>query len=65
MADPNPHTRVYEPWEADHTALVQVLWAEGIKGRQADELASKIMRSEWMQAVRSRAAADGRRPSDG
>lgn len=51
-----------QPWDSDHTALVHVLWAAGIKGAEADELASKIMQSKWMKAVRyheaERAAKD-------
>jgi hypothetical protein len=58
-------TRVYELWEADHTELVHVLWAHGIEGAEADELASRIMRSEWMKAVRQRAAISGGAVSHG
>jgi hypothetical protein len=45
----------FHPWDSDHTALVHVLWAaerEGITVRDADRLASFIMQSKWMQAVR-------------
>jgi hypothetical protein len=44
-----------EPWDSDHTALVHVLWAsrrEGLSLDDFDELASRIMRSKWMHAVR-------------
>lgn len=42
----------FEVWESDHTALVHVLWDHGMKGTEADDLASKIMRSKWMKATR-------------
>jgi hypothetical protein len=41
-----------QPYDSDHTALVHVLWDAGLKGAEADALASKIMRSKWMRAVR-------------
>lgn len=44
-----------QPYDSDHTALVHVIWAakrEGLTVEKADELASKIMRSKWMRAVR-------------
>ena len=52
--------RQFKPWESDHTALVHVLWGlrdEGVIGRDVDcdTLASRIMQSEWMQAVRQEA----------
>lgn len=52
----------FEPWEADHTGLVHVLWDAGIDGREADELASKIMQSRWMEAVCHFAAAGQEHP---
>lgn len=47
-----------KPWDSDHTALVHVLWEARGKGmgvERADELASHIMRSKWMRAVRRHA----------
>lgn len=47
-----------QPWDSDHTALVHVLWEarrKGIGVEDADELASLIMRSKWMKAVRQHA----------
>lgn len=44
-----------QPWDSDHTALVHVLWSARHKGLtldRADELASQIMQSRWMKAVR-------------
>lgn len=49
-----------EPWDSDHTALVHVLWREGIHGSEADALASKIMRSKWLRAVRLHAVERAR-----
>lgn len=52
-----------QPYDSDHTALVHVLWAirrEGLTLEDFDEVASRIMRSRWMRAVRehvSRTAA--------
>ena len=43
-----------QPYDSDHTALVHVLWdarRDGVTIEDADELASRIMRSRWMQAV--------------
>jgi len=43
------------PWDSDHTALVHVLWAAdsaGLTIEKFDDLASFIMRSKWMKAVR-------------
>lgn len=43
-----------KPWDSDHTALVHVLWdarRKGLSVEKADELASHIMRSQWMRAV--------------
>lgn len=45
----------FKPWDSDHTALVHVLWSAergGITISDADALASYIMSSRWMQAVR-------------
>lgn len=47
-----------EPWDSDHTALVHVLWDArrgGIGVSDPAELASLIMRSKWMRAVRQHA----------
>lgn len=48
-----------EPWDSDHTALVHVLWDVKRKGltveKDADEIAARIMRSHWIQAVRAHA----------
>jgi hypothetical protein len=47
------------PWDSDHTALVHVLWEARRKGltvNDFDELASLIMQSKWMRAVRLHAA---------
>jgi hypothetical protein len=52
-----------KPYDSDHTALVHVLWAaerDGVTIRQADELASRIIRSKWMRAVRLHAAGQDR-----
>jgi hypothetical protein len=50
-----------QPWDSDHTALVHVLWeAERCGISDADELASHIMRSAWMKAVRLHAAEEVR-----
>lgn len=56
-----------KPWDSDHTALVHVLWAaqhDGLipKGTHrgdaiADVLASRIMQSQWHQAVKQHATA--------
>jgi hypothetical protein len=58
-----------QPWDSDHTALVHALWAaqrEGLTVREADALASRIMQSKWMRAVRQHAAEPRRKePSDG
>jgi hypothetical protein len=54
-----------QPYDSDHTALVHVLWEAqrgGITVSDADELASHIMRSKWMRAVREHAVA--RRPAN-
>lgn len=54
------------PWDSDHTALVHVLWAaarEGVTIKDADELASRIMASDWMRAVRVH-AVDAAPPVD-
>lgn len=44
----------YEHWEGDHTALVHVLWSAKNDGltleRDADEIASMILRSRWRAA---------------
>lgn len=48
----------FQPWESDHTALVHVLWAYGIKGGEADEFAAKIMQSRWMRAVKAHAKTE-------
>jgi len=48
----------FDPWDSDHTALVHVLWEASGKGltlAKADELASHIMRSQWMRATRHHA----------
>lgn len=53
-------------WDSDHTALVHVLWEAERKGltvRDADELASLIMGSRWLRAVRQHAR--GAAPSGG
>lgn len=45
-----------KPWDHDHTALVHVLWEaerNGLTICDADQLASLIMASHWMRAVRS------------
>jgi hypothetical protein len=42
-------TRITRRW-------FHVLWSAGINGAQADELASKIMQSKWLRAVRLHAA---------
>lgn len=47
------HTTVLESWEGDHTDLVHVLWDHGIKGEDADRLASSIMRSGYADARRA------------
>jgi hypothetical protein len=52
-------TGTMQPWDSDHTALVHVLWTAESKGltiRDADELASHIMQSKWMHAVKFHAA---------
>lgn len=44
-----------QPWDSDHTALVHVLWDAEHKGltlEDFDKLASHIMRSKWLRAVR-------------
>jgi hypothetical protein len=44
-----------QPYDSDHTALVHVLWQAqrgGITISDADALASLIMQSKWMRAVR-------------
>lgn len=50
-----------KPWDSDHTALVHVLWGVDHDGltlkEDTDEIASRIMRSKWMQAVRVHAVA--------
>lgn len=49
-----------KPWDSDHTALVHVLWAAqrgGITISDPDVLASHIMGSEWMRAVKDHARA--------
>lgn len=48
------------PWSSDHTALVHELWRarrEGIISRDADcdRLASLILRSSWLRAVKAHA----------
>lgn len=51
-----------QPWESDHTALVHVLWRCDHQGltltRDFDKIASEIMRSQWMQAVKQHAKDD-------
>lgn len=45
----------FEPWDSDHTALVHVLWEAkrmGLTVDAYDALASHIMTSSWMAAVR-------------
>src|SRR4051794_33729202 len=59
-----------QPYDSDHTALVHVLWSardEGLSLSDADALASHIMRSKWMRAVRthSRALVERRACDDG
>lgn len=49
-----------QPWDSDHTALVHVLWAAqrgGLIDRDVDcdALASLIMQSKWLRAVREHA----------
>lgn len=49
-----------KPWDSDHTALVHVLWAAKRNGLTLDsadaaELASFIMRSKWLRAVKAHA----------
>ncbi|BDZ52656.1 hypothetical protein GCM10025867_48970 (plasmid) [Frondihabitans sucicola] len=48
----------FSPWAHDHTELVHVLWGAGIKGVEADALASKIMQSDWLAAQQRKAAID-------
>jgi hypothetical protein len=53
---PSSQSDEIQPYDSDHTALVHVLWSAGINGAEADELASKIMQSKWLRAVRLHAA---------
>jgi hypothetical protein len=49
-----------QPYDSDHTALVHVLWdarIDGLSLDDADEIASRIMRSKWIKAVRLHVAA--------
>lgn len=50
----------FEYWERDHTALVHVLWGakhEGLTLKDnADEIATRILRSRWLAAQRHHAA---------
>lgn len=51
-----------QPYDSDHTALVHVLWEAQRKGltvSDADALASHIMGSKWMRAVRLHARERG------
>jgi hypothetical protein len=44
-----------QPYDSDHTALVHLLWVAKDKGLTLDnfdELASLIMQSHWLRAVR-------------
>jgi hypothetical protein len=61
MAEDKRMGEAIQPWDSDHTALVHVLWAvqrEGNLSRHTDcdLLASRIMQSKWMRAVRLHAA---------
>lgn len=54
----NSQSEHFDPWDSDHTELVHVLWnasAKGLDVSQADALASYIMQSHWMRAVRHHA----------
>ena len=48
----------FSPWAHDHTALVHILWSQGINGEAADDLASTIMHSGWLAAQQQKAAFD-------
>jgi len=50
-----PGAEGFRRWESDHTALVHVLWAMGIRGSQADQLATVILHSRWYAATLSAA----------
>lgn len=49
------NTDEIQPYDSDHTALVHVLWEARHKGLTLDDfddIASLIMKSKWMRAVR-------------
>lgn len=52
----------FNPWDADHTSLVHILWAcqhDGLTlADDADKVAARIRSSNWMKAVRADARQD-------
>jgi hypothetical protein len=50
----------FQAWEGDHTALVHVLWSAKHDGltldKDADAIASMILRSRWLAAERAETA---------
>jgi hypothetical protein len=52
----------FKPWESDHTALVHELWHIRDKGltlaENFDAVASEIMQSRWIRAVRAEGPLD-------
>lgn len=55
----------FESWHGDHTDLVHVLWDAKHNGLtladDCDEIASRIMDSRWIAAVRHHAVSEARR----
>lgn len=49
----------YKPWESDSTGFVHILWAARRAGltleKDADEIATMVMGSRWLQAVKAHA----------
>lgn len=52
----------FHVWEADHTALVHVLWDASRRGldlrQDADKIASRILGSRWLAGQKSLACKD-------
>jgi hypothetical protein len=65
MGEPISGEATIQPWDSNHTALVHAFWAgtgEGVALDDFDELASFIMQSKWIAAVRIH-ASNRRAPS--
>lgn len=58
MSSTSEQREAFDSWDSDHTSLVHVLWANGIKGADADRLASNIIHSKWFRAAKAHAVQE-------